>query len=113
MSLSRQVTPEREIRAEKWFGDRLASLNMLSQSSLRHLEDAFGSSERTQLHRPYDIPLGVVERGALRAGFLGFGEAGHVISQALVANGLQHAVAYDCNYRHPVLGQTIQRRAGD
>jgi 3-hydroxyisobutyrate dehydrogenase-like beta-hydroxyacid dehydrogenase len=49
----------------------------------------------------------------LRVGFLGFGEAGYVISKALLANGLAGPVAYDCNYRHPSLGETIQRRAAD
>ena len=47
----------------------------------------------------------------MRIGFLGFGEAGYVISKALLANGLEKAVAYDCNFRHPTLGKTIQRRA--
>jgi 3-hydroxyisobutyrate dehydrogenase-like beta-hydroxyacid dehydrogenase len=49
----------------------------------------------------------------VRIGFLGFGEAGSVISKSLLVHGLKEAVAYDCNYRHPTLGETIQRRAAE
>lgn len=47
----------------------------------------------------------------MRVGFLGFGEAGYVISKAMLENGLAEAVAYDCNYLDSILGDTIQRRA--
>jgi 3-hydroxyisobutyrate dehydrogenase-like beta-hydroxyacid dehydrogenase len=50
---------------------------------------------------------------SVRVGFLGFGEAGAVISKSLLANGLTNVVSYDCNYLHPTLGETIQRRAAD
>jgi 3-hydroxyisobutyrate dehydrogenase-like beta-hydroxyacid dehydrogenase len=49
----------------------------------------------------------------VRVGFLGFGEAGYVISKALLANGLSSAVAYDCDYLHPSRGETIRSRATD
>src|SRR5436309_4251983 len=50
---------------------------------------------------------------SMRVGFLGYGEAGYVISKALLGNGLGQVVAYDCNYCHPALAETIQRRAAD
>ncbi len=49
----------------------------------------------------------------MRLGFLGFGEAGSVISKALRRNGLAGAFAYDSNSRYISLGELIQRRAYD
>jgi 3-hydroxyisobutyrate dehydrogenase len=47
----------------------------------------------------------------MRIGFLGFGEAGYVIAKGLLAKGCSGLVAFDCNYRHPTLGEKIQHRA--